>query len=407
MVLSVAASIFAQDAGSGPVCSFPAAPGHSCAVQTKATRPYERAWTCLNGLLSVATSFERWARRVSNTRLAAAGSDCIISKAILAEFFKNPASLRLKLNPQRSAAGKSPSRISETSMTILITGATGKIAQHLIPALLDQGQLVRAMVHSPPKAATLAKRGAGTVIASFEDTTSLDKAFAGVETLLFVTPPHERASAWASAGLAAAKQAGVKRIVRISALLAGADGPSDNNRQHGRTDDELRASGIPSVILRPHFFMQNLLADVPTLRAQNILYAAAGNARLSMIDTRDIADVAKCALLSSVWDGNTYDLTGPTSISFHEIAGELSEQLGREIRYVPVSPEALAQSIRDLGLDEWFAQGYHDYLLAYSRGWGDFTTNAVQAISGKQARTFGQFAKEILVPELAKNIQAA
>ncbi|MBB6487090.1 SDR family oxidoreductase [Rhizobium lusitanum] len=292
-------------------------------------------------------------------------------------------------------------------MTILITGATGKIAQHLIPSLLDQGQPVRAMVRSPDKEATLAQQGARTVIASFEDAESLDKAFAGVETLLFVTPPHEQAAAWASAGLAAAKRAGIKRIVRISALLAGSDGPSDNNRQHGGTDDELRVCGIPSVILRPHFFMQNLLADVPTLKAQDTLYAAAGNAKLSMIDTRDIADVARCALLSSAWDGNTYDLTGPTSVSFHEIAEELSEQLGREIKYRPVSPEALAQSIRDMGLGEWFAQGFHDYLLAYSRGWGDFTTNAVQAILGKQARTFRQFAKEVLVPELSETVQAA
>lgn len=290
-------------------------------------------------------------------------------------------------------------------MTVLITGATGKIAQHLIPSLLDQGQSVRAMVRSPDKAAALAKQGARTVIASFEDAKSLDKAFASVETLLFVTPPHEQATAWASAGLSAAKRASIKRIVRISALLAGSDGPSDNNRQHGRTDDELRACGIPSVILRPHFFMQNLLADVPALKTQDTLYAAAGDARLGMIDTRDIADVARCALLSSAWDGNTYDLTGPASVSFHEIAEKLSEQLGRKIRYVPVSPEALAQSIRDMGLGEWFAQGSHDYLLAYSRGWGDFTTDAVQAISGKRARTFRQFAEEVLVPAITETGQ--
>ncbi|WP_159587546.1 SDR family oxidoreductase [Chelativorans xinjiangense] len=138
-------------------------------------------------------------------------------------------------------------------MTILITGATGKIVQHLIPSLLEQGQSVRAMVRSPDKEVALGKQGAGTVIASFEDPGALDKAFASVETLLLVTPPHKHATGWASAGLAAAKRAGIKRIVRISALLAGPDGPSDNNRLHGRTDDELRACGIASVILRPHF----------------------------------------------------------------------------------------------------------------------------------------------------------
>ncbi|WP_054313351.1 SDR family oxidoreductase [Mesorhizobium sp. 1M-11] len=292
-------------------------------------------------------------------------------------------------------------------MTILITGATGKIAQHLIPSLLQQDQAVRAMVHSPEKRAMLERQGAKTVVASFDDPGALDAAYDGVETLLFLTPPHENASTWASAGIAAAKQAGIRRIVRISALLAGPDGPSDNNRQHGRTDDELRACGIPSVILRPHFFMQNLLADVPTLNAKDTLHAAAGDAGLAMIDTRDIADVALCALLSPAWDGNTYDLTGPASISFHEIVRELSELLGRTIRYVPISPDSLAQSVRDMGLDEWFAEGFHDYLLAYSRGWGDFTTDAVEAISGKPARRFGQFAKEVLVPKLSETAQAA
>ncbi|WP_159587548.1 hypothetical protein [Chelativorans xinjiangense] len=138
--------------------------------------------------------------------------------------------------------------------------------------------------------------------------------------------------------------------------------------------------------------MQNLLADVPTLKAQDTPYAAAGNARLGMIDTRDIADVAMCALLSSAWDGNTYDLTGPASVSFHEIAQELSE--------------AIAQSVRDMGLGEWFAQGSHEYLLAYSRGWGDFTTDAVQAISGKQARTIRQLTNEVLVPALTETVRA-
>jgi uncharacterized protein YbjT (DUF2867 family) len=107
------------------------------------------------------------------------------------------------------------------------------------------------------------------------------------------------------------------------------------------------------------------------------------------------------ALLDPSWDGNTYDLTGPDSISFHDIARQLSELVGREIRYVPMSPDRLAQSIRDVGLDEWYAQGYHDYLRAYSEGWGDFTTDAVAAISGKPARSFKAFASDVLVRALS------
>jgi len=238
------------------------------------------------------------------------------------------------------------------------------------------------------------------VVASFDDARALDTAFTGAKTLLLLTPPHARATEWGSAAVAAAKKAGISRIVRISAILASANGPSDNSRQHGRTDDEVRRSGIASVILRPHFFMQNLLADVDSLRSKGTLYAAAGDASLGMIDARDIADVARRTLLDSAWDGTSQDLTGPASISFHEIVRTLSRLLGREIRYVPITPAALAQSIREMGIGEWFAQVSHDYLQAYSDGWGDFTTDSVREISGQPARSFAQFAEGVLIPAL-------
>ncbi len=288
-------------------------------------------------------------------------------------------------------------------MTILVTGATGKTAQHLIPSLVSDGHRVRAMVHSASKESAVREQGAETIVASFEDRDALKNVFAGADTLLFLTPPHEHAAEWASAGIVAAKKAGIKRIVRISAILAGPDGPSDNNRQHGRTDDEIRRSGIANVILRPHFFMQNLVADVATMKAEGKLYAAMGDANLGMIDVRDIADTAKRTLIDSAWDGNSYDLTGPTSISFHEIAEELSRLLERDIRHVPVAAVQIAQNVRAMGFGEWNAQTYHDYLSAYAAGWGDFTTNSVPEILGRPARSFTQFAQDILVPALKRH----
>jgi uncharacterized protein YbjT (DUF2867 family) len=292
-------------------------------------------------------------------------------------------------------------------MTILVTGATGKIAHHLIPLLVDDGRSVRAMVHSRDKEPCVQRQGAETAVASFDDPRSLELALQGVETVLLLTPPHPRAAEWASTCIALAKETGIKRIVRISAILAGPNGPSDNNRQHGRTDDEIRRSGIAYVILRPHFFMQNLLADIDTLKSENVLQAAAGTAKLGMIDVRDIADVAKCALIDARWDGNAYDLTGPASISFEEIVHELSDLLRRPINYVPITPKELAQKVREMGLDEWSAQSFHDYLQAYGEGWGDFTTDAVETISGHRARSFSQFAEEVFLPALSRLESAA
>jgi uncharacterized protein YbjT (DUF2867 family) len=285
-------------------------------------------------------------------------------------------------------------------MTILVTGATGKIASHLIPALVQDAHPVKAMVRSADKAAAVRELGAQPIVAAYDDAGSLDQAFAGITTLLLLTPPHERAAEWASAGIAAAKKAGVRRVVRISAVLAGPDGPSDNNRQHGQTDAEIRQSGISSVILRPHFFMQNLLADIESLQREGALCSAAGDGKLGMIDVRDIAVAAKQALTQTRWDGQTFDLTGPTAISFHEIAAELSRLLDRDIQYVPITADALAESVRARGFEEWFAQGYHDYLQAYANGWGDFATDSVREITGTPGRSFRQFAAEVLLPAM-------
>lgn len=290
-------------------------------------------------------------------------------------------------------------------MTILITGATGKVASQLILTIAQSGRAVRAMVHSTAKAGGPAALGADTIVGDYTDPASLDRAFAGAETVLLVTPPHARAADWASAGIAAASRGGVKRIVRISAIKAAADGPNDNSRQHARTDDEIRRSGLDFVILRPHFFMENcLFGAAESIASEGVIRSATGHARLGMIDARDIADVAARVLLDPKWDGGTYDLTGPASISFDDVAEVLSVELDRDLRHVPISPEAAADFVRRMGGDEWQAETTRGYFRAYAAGWGDFTTDWVPRISGHAGRSFADFAREVMVPSLKSTL---
>lgn len=290
-------------------------------------------------------------------------------------------------------------------MTILVTGATGTVASELIPSMARSGRKVRAMVRSDTKARGLAVGDAEVVLGDYGDPDSLDRALAGVETLLLVTPPHGQAAEWASAGIAAAKRAGVKRVVRISAIKAAPDGPNDNSRQHAHTDEEVRRSGLDFVILRPHFFMQNcLFGAAESIASDGVIRFAGGEARLGMIDPRDIADVAARVLVDLSWDGGTYDLTGPASISFCEVAETLSGELGCRVRYVPIAPEAAAEMVRNLGGNEWQAEATYGYFRAYAAGWGDFTTDWVPRISGHPARSFADFAREVMLPELKNSL---
>jgi uncharacterized protein YbjT (DUF2867 family) len=293
-------------------------------------------------------------------------------------------------------------------MRILVTGATGTVASTLIPSLLQAGHPVRAMAHSNAKVRRLAAICPDVVVGDFADSASLDRAFAGTAAVLIVTPPHARAAEWASAALDAAKRARVRRVVRISAIKASSDGPNDNSRQHARTDEEIRQSGMDFVILRPHFFMQNcLFGTAESVASSGVVRFAGGDARLGMIDPRDIADVAARALVDSRWDGGTYDLTGPACISFHDVAQTLSRMLNRKVRYEPISPEAAADFVRRAGGSEWQAEATRGYFRAYAAGWGDFTTDWVQQISKQSARSFEQFADEIAAPLLRPLIESA
>jgi uncharacterized protein YbjT (DUF2867 family) len=286
---------------------------------------------------------------------------------------------------------------------ILLTGATGNIASQLAVELRKQGVQVRAMARNEEKLRHLAGYGVEVVPGDFDQPATLEKAFAGVDTVFLLTPANPKADVWAAKALAAAKKAGKPYVVRLSVLKAAEDGPTDNVRLHAKTEKNLRDSGLPYAILRPHFFMQNLFMSVPTIASDKAIYMGMGDGKMGMIDVRDIVDVAAKVLLDPSHKGKTYELTGPAAITFYDLARAVSSAIGQEVKYVAIPPEAVAESIRKMGMDEWFATGMKNYSEAYSRGWGDFTTENVKKITGHPARSIEQFAREVFAPALSRN----
>ena len=116
--------------------------------------------------------------------------------------------------------------------------------------------------------------------------------------------------------------------------------------------------------------------------------------RLGMIDVRDIVDVAAKVLTEDGHEGKTYGLTGPASISFHDVATGLSKALGKEVIYVDVPLETARAAMAGMGLPEWHADAYNEYNNAFGEGLGDFTTNDVEEITGHPARSYETFARD-------------
>ena len=278
---------------------------------------------------------------------------------------------------------------------ILITGATGTTGREVVEELRRLGAKgVRALVRDPARADFIREAGFETVAGDFDRPETLDAALKGVERALLLTPPSMQTFEHQRAFVEAAARAGVRHVVKLSAFGADAGAPEGFGKWHGQAEDLLKASGLAWTMLRPNFFMQNLLGQAKQIASDRIIAQAVGDGRASFIDTRDIAAVAAHTLTEEGHAGQTYVLTGPEALSYTEVAAKLSEATGREIKYVPVSPAQFRETALAAGLPEWLVSGLERLNELFVSGEAAEVTDAVRRVGRKEPTTFDQFARD-------------
>ncbi len=274
---------------------------------------------------------------------------------------------------------------------ILVTGATGNVASLLIPALRQAGEGVRALIHDDSKAQPLVDLGVDVVVGDMEKPETLDKAVAGADKIYLITSNGPTGAQQARNVIEAATRAGRSHVVRQSAF-----GTSKSRiiQQCEEIEKELPTSGLPYTVVKPTFFMQNIMMAAGTVASDGMIYMPFKDGRLGMIDVRDVADVALKVLTSGGHEGKTYVLTGPASISFHDVAAGLSRAIGKKVTYVDVPPAAARESFLAMGMPEWLADGYLELFEGFSEGFADVTTPHVEELTGHPARSFETFARD-------------
>src|SRR5438270_3356900 len=176
---------------------------------------------------------------------------------------------------------------------ILVTGGTGTSGREIIGELQRIGATgVRALVRDTSKASFIRDAGFELVEGDFERPETLDAALEGVERALLLTPPSPQTFEQQRAFIESAKRAGVRHVVKFSAIGADSAGPEGFGKWHGQAEDFLKSSGLAWTILQPNFFMQNLLGEARRIAAEGRIYQPVGDAKASFIDVRDIAAVA-------------------------------------------------------------------------------------------------------------------
>jgi uncharacterized protein YbjT (DUF2867 family) len=277
---------------------------------------------------------------------------------------------------------------------ILVTGATGIAGSHVVQALHEGGQPVRAFVRDPDKARSRFGDAVELASGDFADLDSVHAAFEGVESVFLSCADDPRRVEWESRAIDVAAGSGVRRIVKLSSIEAEPGSPAAFWDWHGRIEQHLRDSRIPSVMLRSNAFMSNVIAAAGQVGSEGRLYAPAGKARIAMIDPRDVGAVAATVLTSAGHEGQTYVLTGPEAISYAQVAAELSVATARPVEYVDVSDEAAKQGLIQAGLPDLIAEQVVEVFAMLRRGAGEQVTATVESLTGRPARDFGSFAHD-------------
>ena len=279
---------------------------------------------------------------------------------------------------------------------ILVTGVTGTTGSATLTGLAARGARERAMVRDPARAAAAGLTTQGQmelVRGDFGDAASLRAALAGVTRALLISPPTYENFRLEAAFIDAARSAGVKHVVKLSAIGASVDAPHRFGRWHHAAEEHLRRSGLAWTMLRPTFFMQNLLGQAGAVKSGTIRMPA-GEGRAGFVDCRDIAASASACLTSPGHEGKAYELSGPASIGYAQIAATFSLVLGREVKYVDVPPDAARAAMVASGLPEWLADGLNELNAELRQNRWDRVSDAVPALAGRPGIRFEQFVRD-------------
>lgn len=239
-------------------------------------------------------------------------------------------------------------------MIILVTGASGHLGRLVVTSLLDRGATPASIVagaRDTARVADLAARGVRTAVVDYDRPDTLADALVGVDTVLLVSGsvPGARLDGHRNV-IAAAAAAGVAKLVYTSASKATTfDWPLGED--HRATEEAIAASGVPAVIVRNNWYIENYVPDVQRAADTGILASSAGDGRVAAATRADYAEGAAVVLLEDGHLGQVYEFAGDTAVDYSDIAAAAAEVLGRDVAYVPLTTEAHVVALQDAGLD--------------------------------------------------------
>ncbi|MFE5512413.1 NmrA family NAD(P)-binding protein [Streptomyces sp. NPDC056529] len=272
-------------------------------------------------------------------------------------------------------------------MTVLVTGATGRVGRHVLQELNERGVPARAAVHRPAPDTT-----ARAVSFSFTDPRTWREAMRGATSMFVMRPPQiSRVKEDMLPALSAAREYGVKRMVLLS--LQGAD--RNPAVPHHTLENWLRASGLEWTFVRAGFFMQNLsTTHAAEIRDLGRIVVPAGGGRTSFVDARDVAAVAVRALTDDTLVREAVTPTGVTALTYTEVAELISTELGAPVSYISSGPLAFWRHRRAQGTPHAETAVMLALYSACRFNLAAGVTHDVRTVLGRDPISFSRFAHD-------------
>lgn len=284
-------------------------------------------------------------------------------------------------------------------MTILVTGATGRIGRQVVDQLVHRGADVRALVRDPAKANLPA--GVEVVQGDLFDVDAVRAAFDGASTLFLLNAVAADEFTQALVALNLAREAGIERIVYLSVIHSDLYVNVPHFAVKFAVERMIEQMGMHATILRPSYFIDNDLGIKDVITGHGVYPMPIGSKGLAMIDARDIGEIAAIELLrreraSTPLPLERITLVGPDTLSGSDIAAIWSDVLGRPIAYAGDDTTGFEQNLRQFQ-PNWMAfdmrlmaQRFQSEGMVPAAGDVDRLT----ALLGRPLRSYRDFAVE-------------
>ncbi len=238
---------------------------------------------------------------------------------------------------------------------IVVTGANGQLGRLVIDALLktQAPETIVAAVRSPEKAADLAALGVQVRRGDYDDSASFDTALEGATRMLLISSSEVgKRIAQHQTAINAATRAGVE-LIGYTSLLRADTTVLALGHEHRATEDALRASSVPFVILRNGWYTENHMGALGNAIAHGAILGSAGDGRFSSASRADYALAAATAMTSADQGGRIYELAGDSGFTLTELAEEVSRQTGKSIAFHNLPEAEYRTALKGAGLPDF------------------------------------------------------